>query len=524
MIKSHSTLQQNEFLSKAIIGNNESIVSNLINKLKNSDWVKQGLNYLDENSDNIEKCPFCQEKTITKEIISKIKDYFDEEYENNLEEINKIKIQYSNLFQNIPTIDSYELNPKFNNFKKDFVINYNNLLEILKNNDKKISDKLQNPSSSIKLEDYSILLQKLNDTIIAINKEIALHNKKIDEIDETYKLIKQTFWEILRWEYDAVINVFKVAKEKSKKTKEILENDLIKINSDIRIQEEILVSEQKKTINIQDAITNINNSLLDLGIDSFKIKHFKENLYKIVRENNDNKIFRSLSEGEKMIISFLYFIELCKGKKNSLEVNKKKLIVIDDPISSLSHIHVLNIGRLIKNNLFGKKINKNGQIEWQFNFEQVIILTHSLYFFYELTETNHELRPLYQSLHRISKNAAGSQFTPMKYEEIQNDYQAYWYIIKDEDQPPALIANCMRNIIEYFFNFVERKDLNNFFQQPKLNNLRFQAFYRYINRESHSLGQNIFDFKEFNYVDFKDAFITLFEVAGYPEHCKKMMK
>lgn len=24
-------------------------------------------------------------------------------------------------------------------------------------------------------------------------------------------------------------------------------------------------------------------------------------------------------------------------------------------------------------------------------------------------------------------------------------------------QAPALIANCMRNIIEYFFNFVERK-------------------------------------------------------------------
>ena len=112
----------------------------------------------------------------------------------------------------------------------------------------------------------------------------------------------------------------------------------------------------------------------------------------------------------------------------------------------------------------------------------------------------------------------------MKYEEIQNDYQAYWTIIKDENQPAALIANCMRNIIEYFFNFVEKKDLNNFFLQEPMKNNRFQSFYRYINRESHSLGQNIYDFKEFNYTDFKDAFAELFKTAGYEAHYKKMIK
>ncbi len=43
-------------------------------------------------------------------------------------------------------------------------------------------------------------------------------------------------------------------------------------------------------------------------------------------------------------------------------------------------------------------------------------------------------------------------------------------------------------------------------------------------RESHSLGQNIFDFKEFNYQDFRDAFKELFKVAGYEAHYKKMIK
>ena len=76
-----------------------------------------------------------------------------------------------------------------------------------------------------------------------------------------------------------------------------------------------------------------------------------------------------------------------------------------------------------------------------------------------------------------------------------NDYQAYWSIINDPMQPPALIANCMRNIVEYFFNFVRRKDLNNVFQMPELQEVRFQAFCRFVNRESHSLSQNIVDMK-----------------------------
>ena len=112
----------------------------------------------------------------------------------------------------------------------------------------------------------------------------------------------------------------------------------------------------------------------------------------------------------------------------------------------------------------------------------------------------------------------------MKYEEVQNDYQSYWVIVTDPNQPPALIANCMRNIIEYFFNFVQKADLSNVIQKPELQENRFQAFCRYISRESHSLGQNIFDFKEFNYDDFREGLKLVFDATGYEEHYKKMTK
>lgn len=46
----------------------------------------------------------------------------------------------------------------------------------------------------------------------------------------------------------------------------------------------------------------------------------------------------------------------------------------------------------------------------------------------------------------------------------------------------------------------------------------------YINRESHSLGQNINDFKDFDYNIFMDGLKMVFLEMGYSEHYKKMMK
>ncbi|MCG9595042.1 AAA family ATPase, partial [Vibrio diabolicus] len=251
--------------------------------------------------------------------------------------------------------------------------------------------------------------------------------------------------------------------------------------------------------------------LSDIGITDFYIESCGDELYRLVRSGSEGSIFLSLSEGEKMIISFLYFRELFRGKQTADEAHVKKIAVIDDPVSSLSHIFVYNIGQLIKNDFFNSK-----------TLEQVFVLTHSLYFFYELVDANHKRRKANQSLFRLSKNMKGTTIDTMNYEEVQNDYQSYWSVINDENQPPALIANCMRNVVEYFFNFVQKSDLSNVMQKPELQEVKYQAFIRYINRESHSLGQNIFDFKEFDYGAFRDGLKFIFEDTGYSDHYQKM--
>ncbi len=500
--------------NKQIVGNENSTVSQLIKELNNSDWVKAGLQYLPKEEIHGNKiCPFCQEKTISSSLIESIKNYFDASYEADINSLRSFLEKYRQAIQSIPSQSTFEANPKFETHKKDFEIKYGVFTKVVEDNKKLIEDKIKTPSVPITLKSSTKALEEVNEVIQKINGLVAEHNKNIDQKEAVKINIKKTFWEIMRWDYDQTISSINADEITSNRRREELDV-LLKENSVKSTAQNTIISEQQtKTVNIEEAITNINNGLIDLGITDFKIQKYSDNFYKIVRGENQEKIFHSLSEGEKMIISFLYFIELCRGKKEAKETSKKKVIVIDDPISSLSHIYIFNIGRLIHNEFL-----RNDK------YEQIFLLTHSLYFFYEMTDTNNERRKEQQKLFRLRKNTTGSEILEMSYEEIQNDYHSYWSIIKDNKQPEALIANCMRNIIEYFFNFVEKKDLNSVFQKTEMQNVRFQSFNRYINRESHSLGQNIFDIKEFNYQDFKDAFTVLFKVTGYEEHYNKMKK
>jgi len=507
-------VEKNEILQKNIVGNENSTVSSLINKLKNSDWVKDGLQYLPETIEgDSESCPFCQNKTITNSLLENIQNFFDESYESDIKDLKNLLSSYENSISTFPKKDDYKKNPYLVERKNEFENLYNSVNNLFEENKNKLENKTKAPSQKVTLSDSENAIQELNGFIEEINQTISTHNKKIDNKDNTLSEIKEQFWTLMRWNYDQTISTYQKDKTSIEKNIKELTKELEGFDASIIQQKQVTTEQQKKTVNIEQSITFINNGLVELGLDDFHIEKHSNNLYKIERAEQGADIFQTLSEGEKMIISFLYFVEMCRGKKSAEDVGGKKTIVIDDPISSLSHIFIFNIGQLIKKEFLNSD-----------SYEQIFILTHSLYFFYELTDTNHKRRKENQKLFRLTKNSGGSHILDMKYEEIQNDYQSYWQIIKDEKQPPALIANCMRNIIEYFFNFIEKKDLNNVFQKPELQGNKFQAFCRYVNRESHSLGQNIFDYKEFDYNTFKEALGLVFQQSGYEEHYIEMMK
>lgn len=166
--------------------------------------------------------------------------------------------------------------------------------------------------------------------------------------------------------------------------------------------------------------------------------------YKIARPTGESvDVYNTLSEGEKSLISFLYFLECASGSTNesSPVFLNNRIVVIDDPISSLSHNYVYDIAALIHHKVFSE------------NFKQVFLLKHNLFFFQELLMIKNASNkcPSGYKLFRVAK----SQFSlanDLKRDELQNDYQMYWQVAKDSTSNPSyahMLPNAMRNILEH---------------------------------------------------------------------------
>lgn len=507
-------IEQSELLSKVIVGNKNSSVAALIEKLDNSDWVNAGIKYVHIDGEK-GVCPFCQQETITQSFCNQIRAYFDETYNQDKAQIEQMIFKYdAEKNKAINFLTAIKENDFLAKKKTDIETLITNLSSVLEKNLNILKEKAKTPSIKVSLQPITEIVCAINDIIEDANNEIVLFNQRIADREGAKSKIQDKFWQLMRKEYNSVIELYEAREKDYEQSVENVKKELQRIKSEIETTNTFIEENRKKTVNINEAVENIKYGLIDIGITDFTIEKYSEEeaLYRLRREDSNEDVFKTLSEGEKMVISFLYFIELCKGESTVKNASNKKIVVIDDPVSSLSHIYVFNIGRLIHNEFLRTK-----------KYEQIFVLTHSLYFFYELTNINHDKREETQKLFRICKNTESSYFENMKYEEIQNDYQAYWYIIKDEKQAPALIANCMRNVIEYFFNFVEKRDFAAVFDKPELRETSYMAFNRYMNRESHSKGQNIFDIKEFDYNSFREAFRKVFEVEGYIDHYNKMM-
>jgi len=194
-----------------------------------------------------------------------------------------------------------------------------------------------------------------------------------------------------------------------------------------------------------------------------------------------------------------------------------RIIVIDDPISSLSFNLVFDVAILIKD-LF---------LTPDTDYQQILILTHHLYFLQELGWANRvkgdQLRCFRVTKYRHTRIAE------LKMEDIKNNYQCYWQVIKDVKEgklSSVMLPNAMRNILEHYFSFIRKRDtFKDVMKDMAANNNdpALKAFDRYVNKASHSDAINLTDTQEIDSVKFIQYFKTVFKETGFIEHYQEMM-
>lgn len=511
-------IETHSIWKKVIVGKADVDIAKLIQKLNINDWVNQGRDYLQEDK----TCPFCQEQTITEDFKGQLENFFDETYLNDIKSIKELKQDYNSLTQNLinelNTVETYQKNFKHSKLNNDRYSAYlKTLISQNATNNEFINNKVKEPSRSIEFNSLKEQLELISELITLANSEIQKHNDIVANFNTEKNNLIKSIWKL-------IIEEFKTEIAKYNNDIRGLQAGISALQTqiDLKLVEHATLKSEinnlsKNVTSIQPTIDEINRLLKSYGFLNFEIvPATEEGFYQIHRE--DGTIAEStLSEGEVTFITFLYFLQLAKGGVSEDTVNEERILVIDDPISSLDSSVLFIVSTLIK------ELIKNVKGEAG-NIKQIILLTHNVYFHKEVS---------YEGLNRKGEK---SQFWILRKNNkistiqfyadinpIQSSYELLWREIREWERNSGItIQNTLRRILENYFSILGNKRddvlINKFSNQEEREICR--SLLSWANEGSHTLPDDLFieapDGTITKYLDvFKDIFMHTENIGHY---------
>ena len=524
-------LESNQILKTKIIGKDDIDIAKMIEKLHNHDWVRQGKEYYEKNYDektNSYICPFCQQKT-TDNFKRKLEEYFDETYNNKIKEVNQFKNSYSEITAKIgeyfDKLIAIEGNKYFEREKEKIKTQIQIIRGILSENQLLINKKIDKPSESVEIKSIIKELQNLKELITAINNEIVKHNNIVNNQVKEKETLNSEIWKYFCVDIKQDIESYKKENENIEKAINNLTEQIKAKGENIQKIIDEISNLEKQIKSVKPTVNAINKLLKQFGFSSFKLKPSEdEKHYTIIRENGE-QAKETLSEGERNFIVFLYFYHLVQGTLNPEEnINEPKVIVFDDPVSSLDSDVLFIVAALIKDIL--RKVRNNED-----NIKQVFVLTHNTFFFKEVTyisthESSYQRRndKMYYILRKINNI---TNIEPEEANPIKSTYQSLWDTLKKDNLDVVCIQNTMRRIIEFYFkilgNLNEEMIINNF--EGETDKKICRSLISWINVGSHEVFSDIDYTPTKEEIDqFRKVFRDIFDKAGHLSHYKMMME
>lgn len=508
---------------------------------RKQDFAKVGLECHKPN----DKCAFCG-NVITEERYKKVKSYFssddiktfEDEIKKKLEFIeNNIDLENKNI-----NIDEKLFYPEFREKIKGFKGKITLVIRERKNILNGFKDALEKKKANLFVKMDILqedLPEDLKEKIDAYNEIVKENNQYAKDLEEKKKEARKK----LRYHK---INVF--LKKKNKKNKNNYDEELESIKGSIqglegsisakddeikKIADEIdgleenLDRKKKKiekllenTKNTEILANNINKKIKDTV--NFRLCRKEENgqeFYEIKekidgREETIRPITK-LSDGEKNIIAFLYFIESLKDPDKK---DREKIIVFDDPMNSnddtMQYLITSEIEKIIRD-IDPNKKDKNIKIRSK---DKLILLTHNTHFY----------RNNLEGLPGIYRDGGYSKYNIYKFraingktiiekidkanKDINSSYQRLWdeVVFLYEHKKPNLMLNLIRQIIETFCSFAAINKDDFYKKSPELKKL--------LNVNSHGIEDLEADLNGKTEEQIKNLFSEIFEYNGYKEH------
>ncbi|WP_167334330.1 AAA family ATPase [Moraxella bovoculi] len=353
-------------------------IQELLNDNLLQNWVYQGMSL----HKNREICAFCH-NPIPADLWEKLSKHFNQESENlqsnikslitrieqEKQRINNILIPEKNQFYSEFYQKIGEIYQTFQDLKNNHILLLDDLIKQLKERAENITYNFDYKEIYFNQNDFVGLFNTINEIIEKSNNYTnELSSKKSEarkklRLNEVAKFVNEIRYENIKQRIE-ILKSIKDDKEREKQQK--LETIQSKQNEISELKSR-LNDEQKGAEKVNELLTHFltGQNLCLKAIESLSEKTIRFEIFR------NNEKAHNLSEGERTLIAFCYFI----AKLSDLSTqNKNPIIFIDDPICSLDSNHIFFIFSLIESEII-KKIKDDNL------YSQLFISTHNLDFF-----------------------------------------------------------------------------------------------------------------------------------------------
>ena len=509
--------EANPILKKRVIGKEDVDIAAMIKKLGNSDWVREGRGFYDVN-DGV--CPFCQQET-TDAYARSLNEYFDETFVTDSKAIDDLATNYATEAARIQQqLDAIIASPsRFLEVEKlkaekdlfDAKVALNN---------QRLAGKKREASQVVELESLSNVCAAIKALIDAANTHVAAHNNMVANLATERRTLTAQIWKLVLEELKTDLATFKTTKDGLDKAIAALTTQITMAKTDKAKKGAEIRDLEKQTTSIQPTIDNINSLLSSFGFHSFKLaKVTSGSAYKLVRaDGSDAKA--TLSEGEKTFVTFLYFYHLLKGSDSDSGMTTDRIVVFDDPVSSLDSDILFIVSSLIKG-IFDEVRVGTGHIK------QIFVLTHNVYFHKEVTYNpkRKDIAMNEETFWIVRKLGLISKLDKYPTNPIKTSYELLWAEVRKPERSNLAIQNTLRRILENYFKIlggIEFDQLCAMFDGKE--KIICKSLCSWVHDGSHYAHDDLYVSIDDTLVDaYLKVFKAIFDKSGHSAHYKMMV-
>jgi len=450
-----------DILSTVIVNSATTELAGFLRDIGATQWMRQGHDAYTEHADG--RCPYCKRK-LDDDFEQIVIDSFDDRYQKNIMRLEEFLALYrktaNDLFVPLETFPN-EVHPKVD--VKPLTDKLAVLKAAIQANIEAIRGKQEEPAKAIALTDTAPILAEVKEIISSFNALIDTNNTVVDAGPKKRAECTDMAFSLLAFRLKDVIAAYK--KSDADLGEEIggLEKEIQGHTATLEQISKELKAARSDTVETETAKDSINLMLRDSGMQGFSMepKPGVDHVYEVRRP--DGSIAENLSEGEKNFIAFLYFYHLVYGSNSEDGEARDKIVVIDDPVSSMDSGCLFIVSTLVRQMIEicrNNADNRNRTVEGNF-IKQIFILTHNAYFHREVTYSyvpKYEYVSFYliRKLDSKSSIKLSDDVNPkipterMNVNPVKNSYAALWDEYKEVKSTVPLM-NVIRRILEYYF-------------------------------------------------------------------------